>query len=217
MYYFQPILRRPALLLFYGTFTCTLSSLSNLLNPCLPRPLFNPISLYLIESHPLLTMIYNRKHFFSSKKKSQYMLPSLSLSLLQFDESFTRLQGERGNTSHLITSHALLHSAPFKVALFSSSLPPPLSHAILPTCVQPVPRGAPPPSLKIKLEAIYGSQQAGKALRNLIFLTEFFFSPPFSVSMKVKEKSAFDQFQTAAHGWYKYSNCSVCLSLYPHH
>lgn len=138
-------------------------------------------------------MIYNRKHLFLKVKKVLFCASlsfSLSLSLLSLSLSLClsvslspslfsslmnllRVCRVSEGTLHISLHHA--HSSAlllFKVALSSSPLPSPLSHAILPTCVQPVPREAPPPSLKIKLEAIYGSQQAGKALRNWIFLTE---------------------------------------------
>lgn len=84
-----------------------------------------------------------------------------------------------------------------------------------PTC--PRRSSSPPPCLKIKLEAIYGSQRAGKALTNWIFFDRIKRRKKTSISSKVRETGAFDQFHPAAHRWYKYSKCSVGLSPYLHH
>lgn len=135
----------------------------------LALPPLYPISMCPMDKRPLLTIIYNRKHL---KNRPHVPLSFLlSLSLLSSLMNLLRVCRLSEGTLHISLHHTLLRSAPFKVLLLSSlllsspPLPSPLSHAALPTCVQPVPRGAPPPITENKLRAIYGSQQAGRQTR----------------------------------------------------
>lgn len=151
---------------------CRLSSLSTPSGPtssfwillALPPPsIQSPCALWITAHCSLLFIIEN-----ILKTGPTSLSLSFSLSLLSSLMNLLRVCRLSEGTLHISLHHTLLRSAPFKVLLLSSLLsshpfPSPLSHAALPTCVQPVPRGAPPPSLKINFGLFMeASRQAGR-------------------------------------------------------